>query len=199
MSQRDIFPFQTFDVTHHFRFGVILLEDFVSEVRAQTLELCGYRSFFRYGTDIMHRFFCRYGKKIQNQRSICLRSSFIDTDTHIAIIKIAQVDFLAQGNGAHFLNGYVVRQLYSQCIKEIFVLQFISQLRELFCQPESHGMHMIGYLLYAVRSVINGIESGHGSQQRLCRTDIGSSLFTLDMLLASLQGHTVTQMTIFVF
>ena len=43
------------------------------------------------------------------------------------------------------------------------------------------------------------VETSHGSQQRLSGTDVRSSFFAFDVLLACLQCHTVTNMSILVF
>ncbi len=51
----------------------------------------------------------------------------------------------------------------------------------------------------AFRTVIYGIESCHCGQQCLSGTDVGSCLFTLDVLLAGLQCHAVAQLAILVF
>ena len=51
----------------------------------------------------------------------------------------------------------------------------------------------------AFRSVIYGIETGHCGQQRLCGTDVGSRFLAFDVLLAGLQRHAVTRLSVFVF
>ena len=57
-------------------------------------------------------------------------------------------------------------------------------------------MNPSGDVTQPLRSMIYGVEAGHGSQQRLSRTDIGRSLLTFDMLLAGLQGQAISRMAV---
>ena len=113
--------------------------------------------------------------------------------------KIGAVDFLAQGDGTQLGNRNMVRQLQAQGIKENFIQLLVSQSGQLFAHPNRDAVNSSGDFFQAFRSVINGIETAHGCKKGLCGTDIGSRFFTLDMLLAGLKCHAVTQVSVFVF
>ncbi len=72
----------------------------------------------------------------------------------------------------------------------------ISQFLQLLGQESGRGMNPSGDVTQPLRSMIYGVESGHGSQQRLSRTDIGRSLLTFDMLLAGLQSQAISRMAV---
>ena len=154
---------------------------------------------FRNSRNIVYRLFCRNAEDIQQQGSITFSSRFIDAQTHVTVVKIAQVDILAQGNGAYFLRRNVRRQAQAQGVKISLILLYVSQFRELRFQPESQTVDVACDASDTLCSVIHRITSGHGGQQSLCRTDIRSCLFAFDMLFTCLQGHAVAQVSVFVF
>ena len=92
----------------------------------------------------------------------------------------------------------MIGQSQAECVEEQRVTFYISQTEQLFVEPVGNTVNTFGDILYSFSTVVDSIEASHGSQQSLCRTDIRCSLFTLDMLFASLQSHTVTNLSVFI-
>ena len=54
------------------------------------------------------------GKKHVDGGQVC---RFVDAHTHIAVLEVAQVHFLAQGDGAHLLRRYIVGQCEAERVE----------------------------------------------------------------------------------
>jgi len=65
----------------------------------------------------------------------------------------------------------------------------VSQRGDLFRQEGRDVTDPLGDVADPFRTVVNGIESCHGSQQRLCGADVGSGLLAFYVLFAGLQRH----------
>ena len=178
---------------------MITVEDFVRQETACSFQVAGEsRGIGDFG-NVRNRFFCCNAEDGHQQIGIGHGSCLVNAQSYFSIVKIAEVDFLAQGDGTQLGNRNMIRQLQAQGIKENFIQLLVSQSGQLFAHPNRDAVNSSGDFFQAFRSVINGIETAHGCKKGLCGTDIGSRFFTLDMLLAGLKCHAVTQVSVFVF
>ena len=199
MGERDILAFKTLDVSHHFSFCMILVEHFVSQERCTTTEFTIHGRCFGYILYFDNRFFgCNAENRKENIQLLDV-GCFVDTQTYHAIVEITQVHFLAQSDGTEFLLRNMFRQFQIQRIEEQFILLYEAQLAQCLIQISSDAMDTLGDGLDTFLTMITSIETSHGSEQSLSRTDIRCSLFALDMLFTSLQSHTIAKFAIFVF
>ena len=82
------------------------------------------------------------------------------------IVKVAQVDFLAQRNSTQFLSRYIIGQSQTKSIEEYLIYFFVAQLRELFVEPVGNAMNALCYFFQTFGTVPQCVETSHGSQQR---------------------------------
>ena len=125
--------------------------------------------------------------------------SLIDAHTYVPILEITQVHFLAQGDGTYLLCRNGVGQCKAERVEILCIDLLVSQSVDALFQEYGNAVDAFRNGADAFRTVIYGIEACHCSQQCLRGTDVGSRLFTLDMLLAGLQRHAVAQLAVFVF
>ena len=178
---------------------MITVEHLVSEERRAASQFTGQRGRFRNILCFVYRLLGSDTENHQQVVGVCHGSSLIDAETHIPVVVITQVHFLAQRDGTQFLSRYMIRQSQTECVEENRVPFRISQTEQLLVEPVGNTVNTFGNILYSLWTVVHRIEASHGSQQRLRRTDIRRSLLTLDMLLTCLQSHTVTNLSILIF
>ena len=109
MNQGDVFAFQPFDVTHHFGFGMVFIEYLVRQESGASSQFPGEGRHFRYIGYLLDARFGGDTEDIQQVIDICQSSRLVDADTYIAVVEIAEVRFLAHGDGLQLLGRHILR------------------------------------------------------------------------------------------
>ena len=172
MGEGDVHTVETLDVTHHFRFRMIFIEDFMCQI--STLAFQSLINSIAYG-NIIHFgvvFSCGNGKDGKQYIGSGYVSCFVNTHTYVSIIKVAQIDFLAQCDGTYLLGRYTVGQHKAKGVEVLVIHLFVSQFLDTLLQICGDAVDTFCNGVNTFRAVVHSIKARHGCQQSLCGTDI---------------------------
>ncbi|MPN11661.1 hypothetical protein SDC9_158965 [bioreactor metagenome] len=164
VRQRNIFAVQSLDVAHHFRFRVIRPEHRVHQETAFSLQCVRDNTGF---TKRLNAFCSSVGSRGKYTYQCIQRtdiSCFIDADPYITVVKVAQIDLLAQRHALKMLRGNLLRKSYAQRIKISLVELVVAQSLQCFIKRNRCSVNFLGYAFNAFLTMIHRIKSGHGGQ-----------------------------------
>ena len=199
VCQRDVLAVETLDVAHHLRFRMVFVEYFMCQIGALAFHLradAACHGYVAYLFPIPSGGNGKDGEQYVDGNDV---RSLIDAHTYVPILEITQVHFLAQGDGTYLLCRNGVGQCKAERVEILYIDLLVSQSVDTFFQKYGNAVDAFCNGADTFRTVIYGIEASHRGKQCLCGTDVGSRLFTLDVLLAGLQRHAVAQLAVFVF
>ncbi len=188
--QRDVLRRQPADVSQHFRFAMIHVENGMSHKTV-------WHAAHRMGDDVVARILVQGGdieqavglggKHPQQVLDIGLLGDFIDGNPDCICIDKAQIDagFLRLCQNARGLawNAHLDR------VKELIMHDFMVHAPQPFGHDLGLAVNAARDAIQAIGTVIDAKESGDHGQQDLCRADIAGRLFAPDMLFTGLQRH----------
>lgn len=85
--------------------------------------------------------------------------------------------------------GFFISSMYGNGIEVVFAMQVLPGFCKCITQRLCERGNTLSNQRKAIRAMVYGIHSGHIGQKCLRGTDIGSSLFSFDVLLTCLQRH----------
>ena len=172
VGKGDILTVKALDIAHHLRFRMIFIEHFMCQISAlafqRLINSIAYGNIIHFGVV----FSCGNGKDGKQHIGSGYVSCFVNTHTYVSIIKVAQIDFLAQCDGTYLLGRYAVGQHKAQGVEVLVIHLFVSQFFDTLFQICGDAVDAFCNGVNTFRTVVHGVKACHGCQQSLCGTDI---------------------------
>ena len=198
MGKADVLAVKAFDIAHHLRLGMVLLEDIrlhvVDVANAALVDSPQPLEGFL-GLLILRLIACQFGEEVDEVVHIVKSNSLVKANAY-EVFAVIEVDASVEG---FFLEGVYVFDVETEGIEELNVILLYAVSLHQFIEINSASVNTFGYLANAFCTVINAIEPCHHCAESLSGTDIGSGFLAFDMLFAGLQSQTVSGMVIRIF
>ena len=186
VGKRNISSFEAFDVAHHLRLAVVLVEYGSVEYLIRPQQGTVNRHLALVHLDALGSLLSgclgEYGNHL---RHLVGRSHLVETHPHGALVRIEEVDIPCQRGILHHRG----LRLHLQGIEIVPCRNFVAEFPQSVRYRCGMRMDMLRNPTQPFGSVIDRIESRHGGHEGGCGTDIGRSLLAFDVLLARLECH----------